>query len=62
MKEVICIPLGETLEFVGFEMWVVNSGINHECAKCYIYKKEMIYIPNVLMFLVEIWRFPLVWS
>jgi hypothetical protein len=44
-------------------MWVVNSDINHECAKCYIYKKkEMIYIPNVLMFLVEIWRFPLVWS
>jgi hypothetical protein len=37
MKEVICIPLGETLEFVGFEMWVVNSDINHECAKCYIY-------------------------
>jgi hypothetical protein len=40
MKEVICIPLGETLEFVGFEMWVVNSDINHECAKCYIYIKK----------------------
>lgn len=40
----------------------LKSHIAYEWVKCWIYKREMVYLPNALRFWVGMWCLPLLWS